>query len=218
MLLDKHYKVLHLLFLILMVCLPSSTTTMSTPQPIFISSARITQVTRTIYAFLDLFEKPAASLTPADFQTVFSDSIEWYDHGFMVRRVGVPAVRGLQRDFLYVNQPFHAEIKVHLHPFHRHFLSATPIADVPKSIIPTVEGAVLEQVWHGKLIHDVVQPDGQLSMKATNKTFATTVGMVLKIDEDGKILRIDEYDRKWEDGIPESEYVVMEGGKKKAKM
>jgi hypothetical protein len=92
------------------------------------------------------------------------------------------------------------------------------MTDAPKSIIPTADGAVLEQVWHGKLIHDVVQPDGQLSMKATSKTFATTVGMVLKIDEYGKILRIDEYDRKWEDGIPENQYVVMKGGKKKAKI
>jgi hypothetical protein len=110
------YKAAYSLHLMLAVCLPSLIFMMTTPQSIFISSARITQVTSAIRAFLDLFEKPAATLTPIDFQSVLSNSIEWYDHGFMVRRVGIPAVRGLQRDFLYVNQPFHAEIKVRSSP------------------------------------------------------------------------------------------------------
>lgn len=47
-------------------------------------------------------------------------------------------------------------------------------------------------------------------MKGSGKTFVTHVCFVVKISEEGKIIRIDEYDhRYWDEGRGEAEYVRM---------
>lgn len=49
-------------------------------------------------------------------------------------------------------------------------------------------------------------------MKASGKDFKCHVCMVLEIDETGKIGRIDEYyNKKWDDGVQESDYAVLKG-------
>jgi ketosteroid isomerase-like protein len=74
----------------------------------------------------------------------------------------------------------------------------------------------VEQVWTGKCANDIVRPDGQVAVKATGKDFVCHVCMVIELDDDGKITRIDEYyNRRWDDGIEESEYAVMKGASTK---
>jgi len=49
-------------------------------------------------------------------------------------------------------------------------------------------------------------------VKGTGRDFKAHVCMVLKIDNDGLITRIDEYYNKaWDEGVPESEYNVVRG-------
>lgn len=125
------------------------------------------------------------------FLSSYSPTIYWYDHAFLIQRVGHSAVLGLHAAFNHCNQPFRAEVKF---------------------ILPTITGAVVEQVWHGRCANDVVRPDGQVAVKASGKDFVCHVCMVVEIGEDGKINRIDEYyNRRWDDGVAEREYAVMKG-------
>ena len=113
------------------------------------------------------------------------------DHAFLIQRVGHTAVSSLQKGFTHANTPFHCAIK---------------------SLIPTTSGCVLEGVWHGKLANDIIRPDGQIAVKASGKEFVTHVCLILEIDAEGKVRRIDEYVRKdWDEGLGEEEYVVMRG-------
>lgn len=49
-------------------------------------------------------------------------------------------------------------------------------------------------------------------MKASGKDFKCHVCMVMEIDQAGKICRIDEYyNKRWDDGVHESDYAVMKG-------
>lgn len=76
---------------------------------------------------------------------------------------------------------------------------------------------MVEMVWRGRHTNDIVRwPSGVVAVKATGKEFATHVCMVLGIDESGQITRIDEfYNKHWEDGKPEEEYMVMSGPDRK---
>ena len=78
--------------------------------------------------------------------------------------------------------------------------------------MPTATGAVLEQVWVGRCSNDIVRPDGQIAVKASEKDFKCHVCMIFDIDQSGKIRRIDEYyNKRWDDGIHETEYAVLKG-------
>lgn len=77
---------------------------------------------------------------------------------------------------------------------------------------------MLEQLWVGRCANDIVRPDGTVAVKASGKDFQCHVCMILKISQDGLIERIDEYyNRRWDDGVPENEYVPMRGSSMKAK-
>ena len=55
-------------------------------------------------------------------------------------------------------------------------------------------------------------------MEASGKEFECHVCMVMKISEDGLIEKIDEYyNRRWDDGVPESSYTVIKGDSIKAR-
>ena len=74
-------------------------------------------------------------------------------------------------------------------------------------------------MWVGRLSNDIVRPDGQVVVKATGKDFRCHVCMVVEVDQDGLIRRIDEYYNKaWDDGVREAEYVVMKGGSLKQRV
>lgn len=88
-----------------------------------------------------------------------------------------------------------------------------------KAIIPTATGAILEQVWIGRHANDLIRPNGDLAVKATGKDFKCHVCMIIQIDESGRLTRIDEYYNKhWEDGVPEQQYLVMSGASMKSKV
>lgn len=70
----------------------------------------------------------------------------------------------------------------------------------------------MELLWVGNCKNDIVRPDGKVAVKASGKDFRNHVCMILKIRE-GVITRIDEYYNKaWDEGVEEGEYVVMRGG------
>lgn len=76
--------------------------------------------------------------------------------------------------------------------------------------MPTAGGAVLEQVWVGRSSNDIVRPDGQVAVKASGRDFECHVCMIIAIDANGKITRIDEYYNKlWDQGIREDKYAVL---------
>lgn len=87
-----------------------------------------------------------------------------------------------------------------------------------QAIHPTPDGCILEQVWHGRQANDIVRPDGEVAVEASGKDFACHVCMVMNIDADGLIEKIDEYyNKRWDDGIAEETYAVMKGASLKVK-
>jgi hypothetical protein len=77
---------------------------------ITISAERIAQVEAAIRKFVAGFLKPIDSLD--EFLSSYHPDVEWYDHAFLIRRVGHQAVIGLQQGFTHCNQPFDVDIKV----------------------------------------------------------------------------------------------------------
>ena len=77
---------------------------------ITISAGRIALVDATIRKFVASFLKPIESMD--DFVSVFHPDIEWYDHPFLMHRIGHNAIEGLHKSFTYCNQPFDVQIKV----------------------------------------------------------------------------------------------------------
>lgn len=54
-------------------------------------------------------------------------------------------------------------------------------------------------------------------MKASGNDFVCHVCMVMKIDDSGRIEKIDEYyNKRWDDGVAEEKYVTMKGASLKA--
>ncbi|KAF2169557.1 hypothetical protein M409DRAFT_19969 [Zasmidium cellare ATCC 36951] len=155
-----------------------------------ISEARIAQIKEVITNWCDNFSKSLSEAEALEeIQRDFDPQVEWYDHGFYICRVGHNAVLGLRKSFLHCNQPFRSEIK---------------------SILPTADGAAVEQLWIGRCTNDIVRPDGSVVMRGSGKEFKSHVGFFVKISEAGKITRIDEYDhRYWDEGVHESSYKRM---------
>lgn len=79
---------------------------------ITISADRIAQVDSVVRKFVASFVKPIESVE--DFRSVFHPDVHWFDHAFLMCRVGHAAVEGLQKSFTYCNQPFNVDIKVGL--------------------------------------------------------------------------------------------------------
>jgi len=80
-----------------------------------ISAERAAQVDAAIRKFIGGFLKPIDSTD--EFLSSYHQDIEWYDHAFLIKRVGHKAVIGLQQGFTHTNQPFAVEIKVCSHTF-----------------------------------------------------------------------------------------------------
>jgi ketosteroid isomerase-like protein len=74
-------------------------------------------------------------------------------------------------------------------------------------------------IWVGRQSNDIVRPDGVVAVKATGKDFECHVGMLMEVNEAGRITRINEYyNREWSDGIRQQQYTVMKGGSLKAQI
>lgn len=71
---------------------------------------------------------------------------------------------------------------------------------------------MLECVWVGKCVNNIVRPDEEVVVEAHGKDFKNHVCFVVDIDKDGLIRKIDEYyNRIWEDGIPADMYKRIDG-------
>ncbi|KIW43863.1 uncharacterized protein PV06_04922 [Exophiala oligosperma] len=97
------------------------------------------------------------------------------------------------------------------------FLVTRPFRVDEKAIVPTPSGAVLEQIWTGRCANDIVRPSGEMAVKATGKQYVCHVCMIVEIDEDGLVTKIDEYyNRQWDDGVAQKDYVVIKGASLKS--
>ena len=111
---------------------------MSSPsQTLTISPQRVSQITTTIRTYVASFVKPIDS----SFYDNFHPDLQWFDHAFLVQRQGHEAAAGLHRAFRHCNQPFDVEIK----------------GIMPMALGEGKEGAVLEQVWVGRCVNDIVR-------------------------------------------------------------
>ncbi|KAK0304136.1 hypothetical protein LTR48_003410 [Friedmanniomyces endolithicus] len=146
-------------------------------------------IVETVRAMISTYHKQQ---TTEEFLSRFAPDVAWYDHAFLVQRVGHEAVVGLLKAFLHCNQPFETKIK---------------------SIELAQSGVVVaEIVWHGRAVNDIVRPDGEVAVKATGQAFECHVCMLIRVNDDKKICRLDEYyNRKWDDGIAEEKYLLMKG-------
>ena len=71
---------------------------------------------------------------------------------------------------------------------------------------------MVELLWVGRCTNDIVRPNGEIAVKGTGKDFKNHVCMVIKINGDGLVTRIDEYYNKaWDEGVQEDEYTVIRG-------
>jgi hypothetical protein len=83
-----------------------------------ISAQRAAQVDKTCRDFVARFVKPLGATSDdgqwseEDFAAIFTPSVHWYDHAFLICRQGHEAVMGLQVAFRHCNQPFDVEFKV----------------------------------------------------------------------------------------------------------
>jgi hypothetical protein len=81
--------------------------------PNIISADRHTQITTTITKHISNWHLTLDSDSKtADFLSSYSPTITWYDHAFLIQRVGHTAVLGLHKSFMHCNQPFTAEVNV----------------------------------------------------------------------------------------------------------
>lgn len=70
-----------------------------------------------ITSFVETFPDPLDSDAAIQkFDTAFAKDVKWYDHAFLVCRVGHEAIRGLHKSFNHCNQPFRPEIRVSTTP------------------------------------------------------------------------------------------------------
>ncbi|GAM91155.1 hypothetical protein ANO11243_092020 [Dothideomycetidae sp. 11243] len=162
------------------------------PKAVSISPERIQQVEKTVAAFVQGFTKEAAtSQDQSKFFAAYQPDVEWTDHAFLIKRVGHNAVQTLRNGFVHCNDPFRAEVK---------------------EIHVTARGAVFEQLWVGRMSNDIVGKDGVVRIKASGKEFECPVCMVMEIDDEGRITKIDEYyNKRWDEGVNPSGYTVMKG-------
>ena len=79
-----------------------------------IPSDRAGQVTTTVQRMVANFVRPLDSIE--DFLSSYHPDIEWYDHAFLMHRIGHNAVLGLYQAFNHCNLPFDVEIKVRTRP------------------------------------------------------------------------------------------------------
>ena len=130
----------------------------------------------------------------SEFLAIYHPAIEWFDHAFKVHRVGIGSVNDLRLSWLGCNRP----LQVDVHALH----------------ITADGGAIFEHTSTGRFSHDLVRPSGELVQKASGKAFRFSGVIRLRIDEEGKITRVDEwYSRNWDDGEDESQYRVLENMK-----
>ena len=100
------------------------------------------------------------------FLSQFSPTVDWHDHAFFIRHKGLGSLAPFRTSWLTAIKNFHCDIK---------------------SIRVVEDGAVIQCLYHGTMV-------GALpSKKASGRTFAANVLIMLGVNEDNKIQKVDEY-------------------------
>lgn len=115
----------------------------------------------------DLWSQSLDSLPLSDFLSIYSPSVVWNDHAFLVHREGLDDLAALRQRWLSANQPYSC---------------------VARDVHPTNSGAVVEFVATGKFAHDLGP------IEATGQNFQYKACLVLDINkETGLIEKVEEY-------------------------
>lgn len=100
------------------------------------------------------------------FLAQFSPTVEWYDHAFFIRHQGLGGLARFRTQWLISIKDFRADVK---------------------AIEVTKSGTYIQCVYHGIMVGNLP------GRPASGKTFQTNVLILLHINEDGKIEKVDEY-------------------------
>ena len=100
------------------------------------------------------------------FLSQFSATVDWYDHAFFIRHKGPEGLAAFRTSWLKAIKDFRSDIRS----------------------IHTIEGGTVVQcIYHGTMIGPLP------GRKASGKSFAANVLIVLGINEEDKIQKVDEY-------------------------
>ena len=124
------------------------------------------------------------------FLAQFSPTVEWYDHAFFTQRQGLSSLARFRTNWLTAIKDFGIDIKA---------------IDVLED-----STAVIRCVYHGTMV-------GPLPGRpASGKTFRANVLILLKINEERKIQRVDEYyTATLDEGVDVKNYKLLGGEKQK---
>lgn len=124
------------------------------------------------------------------FLAQFSPTVEWYDHAFFTQRRGLGSLARFRASWLTAIKNFGTDIEA----------------------IDILEDgtAVIRCVYHGTMV-------GPLPGRpASGKTFRANVLILLKINEERKIQRVDEYyTATLDEGVDVKNYKLLNGEKRK---
>ncbi len=132
-----------------------------------------------------MWSQPLNKLPLSDFLAIYSPNVEWFDHAFMVHRIGHTGIEMLRERWLTANQPYVCTLTaLHL----------------------TSTGVVVEMIARGTFAKDLY------SLKANGKSFAYRACLVMDISsETGLIEKVQEYYTKpWYDSVDIDCYRVDE--------
>jgi hypothetical protein len=116
---------------------------------------------------LDLWSQPQSSVPLSDFLAVYSPTIIWNDHAFLMHHSGLDDIAILRRRWLGTNQPYTCTIR---------------------AVHPTSNGAAVEFVATGRFAEDLGPT------KATGQEFQYRGCLVLDISEEtGLVEKVEEY-------------------------
>jgi ketosteroid isomerase-like protein len=127
------------------------------------------------------------TISTADFSKVYTPDVVWFDHFFQLHLVGTAAVDQLRQRWCGAMDD----------------LSIDTVA-----ILPTAEGAVAQVINRGIFARDMLP-----KRKATGKRYACHACYVLRINAEGLVERVDEYQTMaFDDGVDIEGYSKRDGG------
>ncbi|SMR63656.1 unnamed protein product [Zymoseptoria tritici ST99CH_3D1] len=147
---------------------------------------KLSQNTTTAHEYIRLWSEPL-SLPANDFLAIYSDKVVWFDHFFGLHLIGPAAVQQLRERWLGAHDDY---------------------AVGTVSVEATISGAVVQLINKGVLTRDM-----KPKREASGKKFACHACYVLKIDEGGKVVQVDEYQPTYfDDQYYTERYVKRDGG------
>lgn len=147
--------------------------------------------------FKDFVRRNETPEQRAQYQSLHTDDVEWYDHAFKIHRIGVLATMDVRDSWNHCHDPLEAEIR--------------SIAAIDEKG-GKGHAAVIEVVWKGKMANDLLRTmgSGEVAVKASGKEFETHLCCIMRFDERSRIKRIDEYyTRNWDEGTAEEQYRIL---------